>query len=370
MPFEWNQINSNWLLNLPNQYSKSELIHAFNLIEQELGIAFFESYDYFRGQYVVKLIMDLSKIFKEQKNMKMFLPLNGEIYRNIKNNNIMKSDNVIGLSAEFLDNDFIVESEPVIIINDIEKRPDLKIIYNNESFYLEELKYDISDRQHELFFILNEISKVLKVIKRNIKVEIITLTEINENNVELIKESVKKQCLISDQPQIMEISDLVTIMTYENNQKKIPIPDVRPALCQSNLIVGEGYERHLDVKIPFIDSRIKNILDKKDQLSPNNPNIILADLSMAGNIERINKILSEIILQKEHNRVSAILLLQKHFYIREIQIEYKIVINRNALYPIPLQVQHLLINYFENNSSLLIRNIRSRARTHRQSTPI
>ena len=54
MPFEWNQINSNWLLKLPNQYSKRELIEAFNLFEQELGKDFFESYDYFRGQCVIR----------------------------------------------------------------------------------------------------------------------------------------------------------------------------------------------------------------------------------------------------------------------------------------------------------------------------
>jgi hypothetical protein len=85
--------------------------------------------------------------------------------------------------------------------------------------------------------------------------------------------------------------------------------------------------------------------------------MIIADLSQAGNIERINKILNEIILQKEHNIVSAILLLHKHCYLREIQIEYKLIINKNAFYPLPIQVQHFLINYFENNSSFLIRNI-------------
>jgi len=362
MLFDWSQINSNWLLELPNQYSKLELIEAFNLVEQELGIDFFRSYASFRGQYVIKLIMDLSKIFKEQKKLKMFLPENGEIYRNIKNNKIIKSDNVIGLSAIFLNNNYIVESEPVIIIDDIEKRPDLRIRYDDKSFYLEETKYDISHRQKELFLILNKISKVLKEIKRNIKVEIVTSidrsTEINEKNIQPIIESVRNQCLIPDQPQLVEISDFVTIMTYENNQKKIPIPDVRPALCQSNWILGEGYERHLDIKISFIDFRIKNILVKRDQLSPNNPNIILVDLSIAGNIKRINKILSEIILQKKHNKVSAILLLQKHFYLKEIQIEYKMIINKNALYPISLQVKQLIINYFESNSSFLIRNIK------------
>ena len=54
------------------EYSRKLFARAFNLIEQELGMAFFESYNSFRGQYVIKLIMDLrARAFKHHTGFKI-----------------------------------------------------------------------------------------------------------------------------------------------------------------------------------------------------------------------------------------------------------------------------------------------------------
>ena len=355
MPFTWEQINSKWLLELPNQYSSKETIQAFNMVEEVLGTDFYEKYNYFRGQYFIKLVLDLATIFKEQKKGKAILPKNGEIFRNIKNNQVMKSDNILWLIAEFLKNNYIVESEPKLIIDKVMKRPDLRILHEDDWIYLEETQYDISAKHKELLYILNEISKILKQIKRNISVIVIKSDVINEDNIETVKELVKNQCSVAEQPQIRNIEGLVQVLTYEKNKNKPKEAEVRPALCQATLVGGEGYERHLDVRVPFVDRRITNILVKREQLSSSNPNLIIADLSMAGDIEEIYRRVNEVLSKQDYQKVSAVLLLQKHFYIKKIELDYKMIINKKSTFNLPDKFLQHITNYFDNNSTLLTR---------------
>ena len=357
MSIEWNEISTKWLLELPCQYEKKELIHAFNVVEHKYGMGFFQSYDSFRGQYFAKLVFNLSTILNEEEKGKIILPKNGEINNTIEHNEVRKSFNLIGLMAHFIRNNLQVESEPIIVVNNKEKKPDFKVKYDELEIYFEETKYEISDRQKELDLILQEISEMLGEVQRSIKIEVIAFADIDESNVNRIKEIVYNQCLIIQQPQLLEIPHFVTVLTYEEGQEKPPIGEVRPAQGMATAIIGSGFIRNLNVLIPFSDSRISNILAKKNQLSSEKCNILVLDLSTSGDLVRISKVLEDVITQEGHKRIGAILLIQKRYYIREVKTEYKFLNNQNAKNPLPPQMIRLIKKYFEDNSSLLIRKI-------------
>ena len=358
MSIEWNEIHTKWLLELPCQYEKNDLMHAFNVVEKKYGKDFFQLYNSFRGQYFAKLVFDLSTILNKEEKGKTILPRDGEINNTIERNEVRKSFNLIGLMAHFIRNNLQVESEPIIVINKIEKKPDLKVNYDELEIYFEETKYEISDRQKELDLILKEISKMLGEIQRSIKIKVITLTDIDVSNVNRIKEIVRNQCLIIQQPQLLEIPNFVTVLTYEEDQEKPLIADVRPAHAMTTAIIGSGFVRNLTVLIPFSYSRISNILAKKNQLSSEKCNVIVVDISTSGDLKRMSEVLEDVISQEAHNSIGAILLIQKRYFLREMKTDYKFLINQNAKNSIPPQMIKLIKKYFDDSPSLMIRQIK------------
>jgi len=347
MPIEWDEIHSKWLLGLPNRYEKNELMQAFKMVEKKYGSSFYQLYNFFRGQYFSQLVFDLSTILNEEEQGLHILPINGEIDNTIKQNEVYKSFNLIGLMAHFIRNNLQVKSEPTILVNNKEKKPDFKVHYKDNWIYFEETKYEISDRQKELNLILKEICEMLGEIQRSIKIEVTTLTDIDENNIKQIKEIVQNQCLVTKQPQVLEVPNLVTVVTYEEGQEKPLIDEVRPAQGMATAIIGSGFVRNLNVLIPFSDSRIRNMLVKKNQLSLDNHNIIVTDLSNSGDMKRISEILEEIMIEKEHISIGAFLLIQKRYYINEMKTDYTLLINRNAKKSIPSEIILLLKKYFD-----------------------
>ncbi|MCP8323120.1 MAG: hypothetical protein L6N96_02945 [Candidatus Methylarchaceae archaeon HK02M2] len=65
MPFDWREIQSNWLFGLPINYSQEEIVEAFNQVEKRFSTEFFDNYPWIRGPYIVTLIVDLSKILED-----------------------------------------------------------------------------------------------------------------------------------------------------------------------------------------------------------------------------------------------------------------------------------------------------------------
>ena len=86
-------------------------------------------------------------------------------------------------------------------------------------------------------------------------------------------------------------------------------------------------------------------------------NIIVTDLSTSGDMNRISKILEDIITEEEHTSIGAFLLIQKRYYIREMKTDYALLINKKAKKPIPSEIISLLKKYFDV-PPLLIRNIK------------
>ena len=86
MSIEWDEIYKKWLLELPCPYEKSDLIQAFNIVENIYGKDFFQLYNSLRGQYIAKLVFDLSTILNEEEKGKKILPRYGEVNNTIEHN--------------------------------------------------------------------------------------------------------------------------------------------------------------------------------------------------------------------------------------------------------------------------------------------
>ena len=130
MSFDWNEIQSNWLYELPISYSKEEIIKAFNKVEKKFGSEFFNKYAWIRGNYIVSLVVDLSKILEETEKGRCKLPRNAEIMQKIKRNDLYSASTVIRLAAHYLRHDLLVEFDPELLIRGRKRHPDLRVKFN------------------------------------------------------------------------------------------------------------------------------------------------------------------------------------------------------------------------------------------------
>ncbi|MBN1357298.1 hypothetical protein JW988_00860 [Candidatus Bathyarchaeota archaeon] len=347
MPFIWKQIETNWLLNLPSDSSKIDLVEAFNSVEGEFGSNFFAKYRGFRGTYFTTLILDLHKILEEVKRGNCKLPKNGELACRIRDNEMYLVSSIIRLAAYYLRNGLIVEFEPEIY----GKKPDLRVKFNRDWIYLEESKLEFSNRFKVINKSMNILSKVLKSIRANLNVililknEDLTLPEMNE---------LKKQILLMAkdpiQTQSFKKEGFAEIITYMKGQLKPLIEDKRPSVCLDSLVVGNGFERHLHIEIQFTDIRLSKISKKTRQLPKNKTNLLLIDISCPGNIKEWTKSLEKMLTSGEHTRIGAVLLVEKHRFVKTLEIENRVIVNSLSSKAIPQEFLNLTENFFSANS--------------------
>ena len=350
MPFKWKDIQKNWLYELPVSYSKDEVVRSFNKVEKRFGKEFFEQYDGIRGTYFVTLIVDLNKLLEEEKKGNFRMPYQGEIIKNIENNKIILSDTNIRLAAHFLRHNLLVDSEPVVLVKEKEKRPDLGVKFNKKWIYIEESKYYISDRQKELFTIMDRISEVMDKINQSLNIEVSILKDnINEKEIERLIQDVLNLSNTKCQPQELNVQGISQIITYKKGQEKPIIEEQRPALGMASLRVGRGVECHLNVSIPFTDARISKMVTKSKQLSPKEHNIIILDVSFSGNLKRLSELSKKLLKPDKHRKIGAIIFVQKSLYVKSLNVSVSLITHPNPINPIPMKFIRLIKDHFNQN---------------------
>lgn len=359
MPFEWKEIDNNWLYSLPIRHPKEIIIDAFNSVEDWLGTNFFSNYEGPRGQYITTLILDLYELIEKRKKGCFILPYKGEIIHTLKDGNIMRLDTVIRLAAYYLRHNYSVESEPEVIIDGSLKRPDLKVCLKENCIFIEESAYNISERQKEIFSLQDEILKILDSLKQSIWIEISILKD-NLTKEEIIQ-IMKKSITMSNyhtQPQIIDIEGISTIVTYGIGQEKPVFDTVRPALGLATVKVGGGVELHLNILVPFTDERIYKMLDKSAQLPEKEYNLIILDASVSGDLERLSYLAKEFLQPDVHRKISAVLFIQKRYYINEVKIETRLITHPNPFKPLPKEFLQITMEYFKNNPIYMTRKVK------------
>jgi len=351
MSFEWDEIQSKWLYDLPISYSKKEIVEAFNKVERKFGPELFDKYAWIRGNYIVTLIVDLARILEETKKGKCRLPQNGEIVQKIKRNDLYSTSTLIRLAACYLRHGLLVEFEPEILVDQRQRKPDLRVRFDKKWIYIEESKLETSLHQKQLSSILERISNVAETVHSNLNIEVLLLKdEFSYEEVSNLIGKIKALSNIPEQPQELKMEGLAQIFTYEKGQEKPVIEEKRPALGESTVVVGGGFERHLNVQIPFTDVRIEKILKKGKQLSPIEHNMIILDISIPGTLKHWSESAREILRADQHHKIGAVLLVRKGLFVRSLKVNSNLIAHPNPLKILPRDFVRLTTNHFKQSS--------------------
>lgn len=346
MPFEWDEIQKDWLYGIPVSYPKKEIVKAFNRVESRFGSQFFDTYKWIRGNYIVTLIVDLSKVLEETEKGLCRLPEKGEIVQKIKSNDLYLASTLIRLAAHYTRHSLFVEFDPELL----GKQPDLRVKFKGKWIYIEESKLDVSLRQKQIFSIMDSISNVMQTISSNINVEVFLLKEdLHGKEVNEITSRIIDLCYTSTQPQNLKIRNIAQILTYMKGQQKPSLEETRPSLGMATLVVGGGFERHLNIQVPFTDVRIEKILKERKQLSPKETNMIILDISMPGNLNAWSKSIKEILKSKRLRRVSAVLLIEKAITVKSLKVRTELVVHSNPSKFLPNEFIQLTNEHFKQS---------------------
>jgi len=358
VPFEWSEIQSNWLYELPVSYSKEEIVKAFNKVEKRFGSEFFDKYTWIRGNYIVTLIVDLSKILDEIQKGRCNLPEYGEVIRRIKRNNVHLADTIIRLAAYYLRHGVSVEFDPELSIGGRKRRPDLRVKINEKWVYIEESKLDISLRQKRIESIMDRICEVTEIVTSNLNIEVSLLKDdLKDEEVNEIIDKIRTVCDNPNQPQELNIEDVAQIFTYKKGQEKPAIEERRPALGMSALRVGGGVECHLNVQIPFTDVRVEKILKECQQLSPKEHNMIVLDISIPGNLKKWSESVRKILQPGKHRSIGAVLLVEKSLTVKLLKVNTNLIMHPNPSNPLPREFIQLVNDHFKQSPEYYYRSL-------------
>jgi len=349
MPYTWDIIETKWSFGISIPYSKKEIIKAFNIVENSFGSSLFENYSWIRGAFFVTLIVDLGKILKETETGKCKTKSDGEIFNKIRKNDLYSVSTLIMLSAHYLRNGLSVEFEPQIKVKETIKRPDLRVKFADSWIYLEETKLQSSQHQKHIRSVIEKICGLTKAINQSINIEVILLRDdIGLNKINEIIREIVAISNDSNQPKEHVIGDYVEVYTYKKGQTKPSIPDRRPALCQTALRVGDGIECHINIQQYFPDTRIEKIIKKSKQLSPNECNIVLLDVSNElVRIKELSKSIKNILQNNMHRRISGVLLLSKSLFVESLEINNAFINHPNPYLTVPKRFIQLTNDYFK-----------------------
>lgn len=351
MSFDWNEIQTNWLYDLPISYSKEEIVKAFNKVEKRFGSEFFDKYAWIRGNYVVTLIVDLSKILEETKKGNCRLPQNGEIVQKIKRNDLYSASTLIRLAAYYLRHDLLVEFDPELLVRGRKKHPDLRVKFNEKWIHIEETSLGTSLHQKHVYSIMDRICKVTEVVSSSINIEVCLLRDdLSYKKVNEIIDKIRILCDNPNQPQELNIEGFAQVFTYKKGQEKPAIEEKRPALCISALNVGGGVECHLSVQMLFTDTRIEKIIKKSKQLSPKEHNLIILDISNEiVNLKKWSESFRKILQPDKYRRIGAVLLVEKARFIESLKVNSNLIAHPNPLKVLPKDFIQLTSNHFKQS---------------------
>ena len=205
---------------------------------------------------------------------------------------------------------------------------------------------------------MERISDVIETVTSNLNIEVSLLKDgLRDEEVNEIIGKIRTLCDNPNQPQELNIEDLAQIFTYKKGQEKPAIEGERPALGMAALSVGGGFERHLNVQIPFTDVRIEKILKESKQLSPKEHNMIILDISkVPGNLKEWYESIKKILQSDKHRRIGAVLLVQKTLTVKLLKINIKWIMPPNPSNPLPREFIQSTNDHFKQSPEYYYRS--------------
>jgi hypothetical protein len=312
MPYQWNDIFQEWLLNHNLDYDPVEIVDAFNQAEKTMGSDWIGlTFGTCRGTWVTISIIELGKILGEVEK----IPNGSKLVKKIKDNypnNILQgiagrkvgpsqfkaSDSlhelahslqVARLVAHYERHSCMVEIEPKLIVNGRRRFPDLRVKSDSKWVYVEVVCPGFSKETQAIFGTLSRISNLGDEITMDRVIEVYLYKDPSEPEIRQIIDICKTLAQRDLQPQEYNIDGIAQIFTNPWNEERLPnfapaIIEKRPILVFIDLKTktdeGMVHGRRCIVKMPFTDERAQRILNEKSsQLSRTDPGLIVMDVS-------------------------------------------------------------------------------------------
>lgn len=344
MTFKFPEIQKEWLLNANINYSKEEIVDAFNIVERILGNKWIPTFFFGqRGSSVAIPIIDLGLTLKLLEGIPNF--------SNIINK-MKKPETFLETLAEakiieyFKKYNFELEIEPELQVANSKKYPDLKILCDNLWVYTEVTRPDYSDHQKELQKTMFKLTNSIKPVEVDKRIEIYFYKEPNESEIVDITKICRDSLTKNAEFQEYNINGLAKIFINPFDQQRLHnfkgrIEEKRPVLFAITLksATKNGVQRRLifSVGIPFTDERADNILGKKrKQLSKDELGLIVIDITnIPGGLKGWTEIIKRRLQPQLNRRIGAVLLVQRYISKGSMKTNKIIIEHPNPWHTLP-----------------------------------
>lgn len=294
MPYLWNNIVKDWLLNQSLDYEPEEIVDAFNQVEKTMGPSWIGlTFGTTRGIWNAISIIELGKMLVEVEKTPNGSKLINKIRENYLNSikqsavgrkigpsqfkasagshELAHSLQVARLIAHYRRHSYNVEIEPELMVNGRRRFPDLRVKSDSKWIYAEVVCPGFSKETQEIYETLNRISNFEDQIMDRV-IEVYLYKDPSEHEVKQIIDTCKLLAQRDLQPQESNLRGIAQIFTNPWNEELLPgfgpaIKEKRPILvCVSlNLKAEEGisHGRRCIAEMPFTDERAQRILGEK-----------------------------------------------------------------------------------------------------------
>ena len=365
MPYQWNNIVQEWLLNQNLDCEPKEIVDAFNQVEKTMGSDWIGlTFGTSRGIWNTISIIELGKMLVEVEKTPNGSKLINKIKENYPNSfqqgaagrkigpsqfkpsdglhELAHSLQVARLIAHYRRHSYTVEIEPELMVNGRRRFPDLRVKSDSKWTYVEVVCPSFSKETREVYEILNRISNIDDQTMDRV-IEVYLYKDPSEPEIRQIIDTCKLLARRDLQPQESNLRGIAQIFTNPWNEELLPsfapaITEKRPILvCVSFKIKTEeglSHGRRCIAEMPFTDERAQRILgEKSGQLSRTDPGLIVMDVSgIPGGFKRWPELVTRRLQPNLNRRISAVLITANSITNKKMVVQNSLIKHPNPLH--------------------------------------
>jgi hypothetical protein len=360
VPWEWEEIEREWLAGSAVSASPAEVVDAFDRVEAMFGRDWITASREQAGGVSQGSLPTLNIVTLGQ----LMAAVDGVRGSESLLEKIRRSDETawVELSAIHLlrspNSSVAVELEPVVLISGRERKPDFRVQKADSDWtYVEVTAPGRSVAQQAVLHTLERIGRLIDIVKKGYALEVLLRREPTETEEEYLVERVPEVCRI-DGVHTEELPDRlgmlilnatgpgqVVLMNHEGEE------DV-PRLGRADARAGpDEPHRHIVVRLAFTDERADEFLRvEARQLPTDAPGLIMIQTSRAvGSWRRWVDLLRQRLTPDKHTRVSGICLLQSGYVDtpqgESWRPEAKLILNTHARFELPRWISETLATF-------------------------
>jgi hypothetical protein len=355
MPYEWPEIEQNWLGDGSLAASADEVLHAFNTVEALFGREWVEALrtrggGTTQGAAPTLAVVALGRMLQALDGVPNIQTLLEKIRRR-------EPDARAELMAIYLMRtnkpDPSVELEPEVRVGTGHRKPDFRTRINDEPWtYVEVTNPNDSAAQQEVLQGIEKLTSLVNSCTGSFALEVFLKRDASTDELALIAELIMPIHQTVGQSED-ELPDGLGTMYWNHHQPGMMIlgdhdEAYTPRLGKASAIIGAEERRHILVRWPFTDTRAEAFMTSEARQLPTDvPGLIM--IYTSGNVGAMKawRALIERRLQPSiHTRVSAVCLFSSGFQStdngEDWLITCKLIPNPHARHPLPAWISKQL----------------------------